>query len=124
MLAALYVPLPPPLHAEATTSMCRPAAPSTCPRHPLYVPPLPPLRASVSSINPILLLQLLFATQDHETAQSAVCNLNNVDCGGQPLRIDLVDSDPFLEGKTTMHGELINNPTSGPLFLCHTSDFS
>ncbi|KAF8580784.1 hypothetical protein K439DRAFT_1414977 [Ramaria rubella] len=46
---------------------------------------------------------------DHETAQSAVRNLNNVDCGGRPLRIDLADSDPFLEGKTTMRGELIDN---------------
>jgi len=46
---------------------------------------------------------------DHETAQSAVRNLNNVDCGGRPLRIDLADSDPFLEGKTTMRGELIDS---------------
>ena len=50
---------------------------------------------------------------DHETAQSAVRNLNNVDCGGRPLRIDLADSDPFLEGKTTMRGELIDNSGSG-----------
>lgn len=48
---------------------------------------------------------------DHETAQSAVRNLNNVDCGGRPLRIDLADSDPFLEGKTTVRGELIDNPS-------------
>ena len=35
-------------------------------------------------------------------------NLNNVDVGGRPLRIDLADSDPFLEGKTTVRGELID----------------
>lgn len=46
--------------------------------------------------------------QDHETAASAVRNLNNVDVGGRPLRIDLADSDPFLEGKTTVRGELID----------------
>ncbi|KAH8118548.1 hypothetical protein DFH11DRAFT_682195 [Phellopilus nigrolimitatus] len=45
---------------------------------------------------------------DHETAASAVRNLNNTDVGGRPLRIDLADSDPFLEGKTTVHGELID----------------
>ncbi|EIM87344.1 uncharacterized protein STEHIDRAFT_78229, partial [Stereum hirsutum FP-91666 SS1] len=45
---------------------------------------------------------------DHETAQSAVRNLNNVDVGGRPLRIDLADSDPFLEGKTTVRGELVD----------------
>lgn len=45
---------------------------------------------------------------DHETAQSAVRNLNNTDVGGRPLRIDLADSDPFLEGKTTIHGEIID----------------
>ena len=50
--------------------------------------------------------------QDHETAQSAVRNLNNVDCGGRPLRIDLADSDPFLEGKTTVRGELVDAPNS------------
>lgn len=48
--------------------------------------------------------------QDHETATSAVRNLNNVDVGGRPLRIDLADSDPFLEGKTTVRGELIDDP--------------
>ncbi|KIJ38685.1 hypothetical protein M422DRAFT_33115 [Sphaerobolus stellatus SS14] len=48
--------------------------------------------------------------EDHETAQSAVRNLNNVDCGGRPLRIDLADSDPFLEGKTTVRGELVDAP--------------
>ncbi|KAI0305185.1 hinge domain of cleavage stimulation factor subunit 2-domain-containing protein [Multifurca ochricompacta] len=45
---------------------------------------------------------------DHETALSAVRNLNNVDVGGRPLRIDLADSDPFLEGKTTVRGELVD----------------
>ncbi|KAH7101686.1 hypothetical protein BKA62DRAFT_702877 [Auriculariales sp. MPI-PUGE-AT-0066] len=43
---------------------------------------------------------------DHETALSAVRNLNNVEVDGRPLRIDLADSDPFLEGKTTTRGEL------------------
>ena len=28
--------------------------------------------------------------------------------GGRPLRIDLADSDPFLEGKTTVRGELLD----------------
>ncbi|KAK7000244.1 hypothetical protein R3P38DRAFT_3057739 [Favolaschia claudopus] len=51
---------------------------------------------------------------DHETAASAVRNLNNTDVGGQPLRIDLADSDPFLEGKTTVRGELLNAGTPGP----------
>lgn len=46
--------------------------------------------------------------QDHETAASAVRNLNNADVGGRPLRIDLADSDPFLEGKTTVRGELLD----------------
>ena len=31
--------------------------------------------------------------------------------GGRPLRIDLADSDPFLEGKTTVRGELIDSGT-------------
>ncbi|KAH8825171.1 hypothetical protein DL96DRAFT_1612165 [Flagelloscypha sp. PMI_526] len=45
---------------------------------------------------------------DAETAASAVRNLNNVDVNGRQLRIDLADSDPFLEGKTTVRGELID----------------
>ncbi|KAJ3711660.1 hypothetical protein DFJ43DRAFT_1107334 [Lentinula guzmanii] len=45
---------------------------------------------------------------DHETASSAVRNLNNYEVGGRPLRIDLADSDPFLEGKTTVRGELMD----------------
>ncbi|TFK75638.1 hypothetical protein BDN72DRAFT_448303 [Pluteus cervinus] len=49
---------------------------------------------------------------DHETAASAVRNLNNVDVGGRPLRIDLADSDPFLEGKTTVRGELVDGGDS------------
>lgn len=52
--------------------------------------------------------------QDHETALSAVRNLNNVDVGGRPLRIDLADSDPFLEGKTTVRGELVDGGFPGP----------
>ena len=51
---------------------------------------------------------------DHETAASAVRNLNNTDVGGHPLRIDLADSDPFLEGKTTVRGELMDPGTAGP----------
>lgn len=47
-------------------------------------------------------------SKDHETASSAVRNLNNVDVGGRPLRIDLADSDPFLEGKTTVRGEILD----------------
>ncbi len=39
---------------------------------------------------------------------SAVRNLNGVEVGGRPLRIDLADSDPFLEGKTTVRGELVD----------------
>lgn len=45
---------------------------------------------------------------DHETALSAVRNLNGQELGGRPLRIDLADSDPFLEGKTTVRGEIID----------------
>ncbi|KAH9929032.1 uncharacterized protein BXZ73DRAFT_102184 [Epithele typhae] len=45
---------------------------------------------------------------DHETASSAVRNLNGYEVGGRPLRIDLADSDPFLEGKTTVHGEIVD----------------
>ncbi|KAG6895440.1 hypothetical protein C0992_001213 [Termitomyces sp. T32_za158] len=52
--------------------------------------------------------------KDHETALSAVRNLNNTDVGGRPLRIDLADSDPFLEGKTTVRGEIIDGGTPGP----------
>ena len=46
--------------------------------------------------------------QDHATAASAVRNLHNVDVGGRNLRVDLADSDPFLEGKTTVRGELLD----------------
>ncbi|KAF9078565.1 hypothetical protein BDP27DRAFT_1388376 [Rhodocollybia butyracea] len=51
---------------------------------------------------------------DHETASSAVRNLNNYEVGGRPLRIDLADSDPFLEGKTTVRGELLDGGGGGP----------
>lgn len=50
----------------------------------------------------------MFRFEDHETASSAVRNLNNYEVGGRPLRIDLADSDPFLEGKTTVRGELLD----------------
>ncbi|KAG8959014.1 hypothetical protein FRC03_008539 [Tulasnella sp. 419] len=46
---------------------------------------------------------------DHETAASAVRNLNGTEVAGRPLRIDLADSDPFLEGKTTSRGEIIRD---------------
>lgn len=35
-------------------------------------------------------------------------NLHGTDVGGRPLRIDLADSDPFLEGKTTTRGEILD----------------
>lgn len=31
-------------------------------------------------------------------------NLNGTEVNGRPLRIDLADSDPFFEGKTTQSG--------------------
>jgi len=37
-----------------------------------------------------------------------VRNLNGQEIGGRPLRIDLAETDPFLEGKTTIRGELID----------------
>jgi cleavage stimulation factor subunit 2 len=51
----------------------------------------------------------LMRLQDHDTAMSAVRNLNGQEVGGRPLRIDLADSDPFLEGKTTVRGELVDS---------------
>lgn len=57
---------------------------------------------------------LTYNIQDHETALSAVRNLNGADVGGRPLRIDLADSDPFLEGKTTVRGELLDSGYPGP----------
>jgi len=51
--------------------------------------------------------------QDHKTTLSAVRNLNGTDVGGRPLRIDLADSDPFLEGKTTVRGELMDGGVPG-----------
>jgi cleavage stimulation factor subunit 2 len=38
---------------------------------------------------------------------SAVRNLNGKEVGGRPLRIDLADSDPLLEGRSTSFGELL-----------------
>jgi hypothetical protein len=54
-------------------------------------------------------LQTRYTSQllDHETAQSAVRNLNGKEVGGRPLRIDLADSDPLLEGRSTSFGELL-----------------
>lgn len=40
---------------------------------------------------------------------SAVRNLNDTEVGGRPLRVDLADSDPFLEGKSTSHGEILDS---------------
>jgi hypothetical protein len=68
--------------------------------------PFPPLLRNVCHCH-VLFSRL--RTKDHETAASAVRNLNNVDVGGRPLRIDLADSDPFLEGKTTVRGELVDS---------------
>jgi hypothetical protein len=65
-------------------------------------------------------INFVIAPKDHETALSAVRNLNGADCGGRPLRIDLADSDPFLEGKTTVRGEIVDagehhsRPSWGP----------
>ncbi|KAJ7163184.1 hypothetical protein C8R46DRAFT_903141, partial [Mycena filopes] len=51
---------------------------------------------------------------DHQAAASAVRNLNNTNVNGRPLRIDLADSDPFLEGKTTIRGELVDGGAPTP----------
>ncbi|KDQ13758.1 hypothetical protein BOTBODRAFT_33198 [Botryobasidium botryosum FD-172 SS1] len=82
-----------------------------------------------SSVGPVVGFRLVFDREtgkprgygfceflDHETAMSAVRNLNNADVGGRPLRIDLADSDPFLEGKTTTRGEILesDHPPRGP----------
>jgi len=56
----------------------------------------------------------IMSSIDHETALSAVRNLNSTDCGGRPLRIDLADSDPFLAGKTTVKGEILDGGYPGP----------
>ena len=47
---------------------------------------------------------------DHQTAQSAVRNLYGKEFGGRALRIDLADSDPFVEGLTTVRGEIFDSP--------------
>lgn len=44
---------------------------------------------------------------------SAVRNLNGQDVRGRPLRIDLADSDPLLEGKTTIRGEIPEGASGG-----------
>ncbi|KAF7329795.1 RRM domain-containing protein [Mycena kentingensis (nom. inval.)] len=49
---------------------------------------------------------------DHATAASAVRNLHGYSVNGRPLRIDLADSDPFLEGKTTVRGEIVDGGES------------
>jgi len=51
---------------------------------------------------------------DHQTAQSAVRNLHGREIGGRALRIDLADSDPFLEGRTTVRGEIYDGPHEPP----------
>ncbi|KAF8508852.1 hinge domain of cleavage stimulation factor subunit 2-domain-containing protein, partial [Gautieria morchelliformis] len=48
---------------------------------------------------------------DHETADTAVRHLNDVPCSRRHLRIVLAESDPYAEGKSTMHGELIDDTT-------------
>ena len=53
---------------------------------------------------------------------SAVRNLNGTDVGGRPLRIDLVDSNLFLKGKTTMCGELIDSCGPGNKWF-HEKDY-
>ncbi|KAH9477366.1 Cleavage stimulation factor subunit 2 [Psilocybe cubensis] len=50
---------------------------------------------------------------DHETALLAVRNLNNTDCGGRSLRVDLADLDPLLEGKTTVRGRIMDRGYTG-----------
>jgi cleavage stimulation factor subunit 2 len=42
-----------------------------------------------------------------------VRNLNNVNVGGRPLRVYLADWNPFVEGKSTARGELVNKGESG-----------
>ncbi|EJU01307.1 hypothetical protein DACRYDRAFT_116497 [Dacryopinax primogenitus] len=41
---------------------------------------------------------------DHETAMSAVRNLHGYEVQGRPLRVDIAESDPMVEGKTTHQG--------------------
>ncbi|KAG8865026.1 hypothetical protein FRC20_009956 [Serendipita sp. 405] len=48
-------------------------------------------------------------SSDHETAASAVRNLNGKEVGGRALRIDLAESDPSLEGRSTSFGELLED---------------
>lgn len=50
-------------------------------------------------------------------------NLNNTDVGGRPLRIDLADSDPFLEGKTTIRGELVEGGEARPQWRDRERDY-
>ncbi|KAF7366686.1 Protein related to Cleavage stimulation factor [Mycena sanguinolenta] len=52
---------------------------------------------------------------DHETAASAVRNLNNTDVGGRPLRIDLADSDPFSRRQDNWSEILAAVPPGKPL---------
>ena len=42
------------------------------------------------------------------TTPQCLSNLNGADAGRRLLRIDLAGPDPFLEGKTTVRGELID----------------
>lgn len=66
----------------------------------------PRIREPTTIFLPFSNLICVVISPDHETAMSAVRNLNHTDVKGRPLRIDLADSDPFLEGKTTTRGEL------------------
>lgn len=69
-------------------------------------------------VRPILacqtLKQRLRCYSDHDTAASAVRNLNGTEVNGRPLRIDLADSDPFFEGKTTKSGRTRPEDDSRP----------
>ena len=51
---------------------------------------------------------------DHEAAASAGRNLNNTDVSGRTLRINLADSDPFLESKAKARRELLDGGFPGP----------
>lgn len=74
---------------------------------------------TVSNLTPLSPQRVLFiclpytinsaAEADHDTAASAVRNLNGTEVNGRPLRIDLADSDPFFEGKSTQSGRTKHN---------------
>lgn len=72
-----------------------------------------------SEVGPVAGLRLVFDREtgkpkgygfceffDHETAASAIRNLNDVDVGGRTLRIDWADVDPVFQGRTTQNGQI------------------